>query len=597
MQVDVVRDADGLAALAADWTRLDRTDPRAEFYTTHACVQAWWAAFGEDAAYDLHVLVARHNGAVAGILPLARQRISVRKESRTMLRFASHGDWMGLVCDPALDPRTVCRVLLARIDADDSWDLLSLDNLRATSALAAYALGSDRWNPHLAHRVEHPRIDLVGVESLAAFEAAGRVPAKTRKYRARLLRDHDVRFVVREGDEGDLLARLGRLHALEKDHLVREQGRRERHSWFEDPLRRGHYAGLFAAPGLAVTFGYEGPDGELLAARSTFRHGRTLLSWTSTYHPDLRDYRLGKVIQYDILDHVLRHGGVDVFDFGAGRYPWKFEWTTAFESSYRLRLERPSRGSSVSGSAVSRRDGPGCAVPESAATTRTHEPASERGPAQVGLNEGLGRRIGRGVGRRVGRMRTTIAQRLSREEIWYLARPGDELTVWGALLERGSLAHVHLVHLGPWATTRQRRMLDAELKDPITDEALAQAIRDELIAAGEAIGIPPGNVHALPHLAPSGWARRVAVREALAAYPHATHRIAVGGPTTDLVRAEADRVGVRVVEVTPAAATPTGRRAQAVIAAYRLWDPDSGRYAVHRTPASRFLAESAGPQD
>lgn len=74
------------------------------------------------------------------------------------------------------------------------------------------------------------------------------MPAKTRKYRARLLRDHDVRFVVREGDEGDLLARLRQLHALEKDHLVREQGRRERHSWFEDPLRRGHYAGLFAAP-------------------------------------------------------------------------------------------------------------------------------------------------------------------------------------------------------------------------------------------------------------------------------------------------------------------------------------------------------------
>lgn len=139
-------------------------------------------------------------------------------------------------------------------------------------------------------------------------------------------------------------------------------------------------------------------------------------------------------------------------------------------------------------------------------------------------------------------------------------------------------------------------MLDAELKDPITDEALAQAIRDELTAAGEAIGIPPGNVHALPHLAPSGWARRVAVREALAAYPHATHRIAVGGPTTDLVRAEADRVGVRVVEVTPAAATPTGRRAQAVIAAYRLWDPDSGRYAVHHTrrPVPRGVGRAAG---
>ena len=340
MDVDVGRDTAALDALSADWTRLDAADPGAEFYTRFPVVRAWWAAFGEDAAYDLEVVVARHNGAVVGILPLARQRISVRRQPRTQLRFASHGDWMGAILDPSLNPRTVCRALLAALDADPSWDILSLDNLRAGSALAATALATDRWNPHLTHRVEHPWIDLAGVAGLAAFEAAGRVPDKTRKYRGRLLRDHDVRFVVRAGDDVDMLDRLGRLHQREKDHLIADQGRTERHSWFESAQRLAHYRGIFATPGAVVTFGYERPDGELVAARSAFRHGRTLLSWTSTYHPDLRDYRLGKVLQYDILGHVLAAGEVDVFDFGAGRYPWKFEWTDRFTSSYRLRVER-----------------------------------------------------------------------------------------------------------------------------------------------------------------------------------------------------------------------------------------------------------------
>ncbi len=616
MQVDVVSDADALAALAPDWARLDARDRRAEFLTTLPVVRAWWASYGADAAYGLEVLVARHNGAVVGILPLARQRISVHKVERTLVRFASHGDWMGVVVDPALDPDTVCRALLAHVDADPTWDILSLDGIRGSSALAAFALGSDRWNRALAHRVEHPRIDLAGVASLAEFEAAGRVPAKTRKYRGRLLREHDVRFVVREGDEGEMLARLGRLHALEKEHLIRDAGRTERHSWFEDPLRRGHYAGLFATRGAVVTFGYERPDGELVAARSAFRHGRALLSWTSAYHPDLRDYRLGKVIQYDLLDHVLRAGDVDVFDFGAGRYPWKFEWTSAFESSYRLRVDRaaPSgaapSGAGPSGAGLSAA-APSGAEPAGAATARGR--AIGEGPslrAGSGSAPGAGRTateaapstapeprdpVGARLRRRLRRVRHAVGRRLTTEEVWYLARPGEELTGFGALLDGLCGARVHLVHVSPWATPTQRRAVDAELRAALDDSALARATRAELVAAAEALGIPEERVHADLTVAPSGWARRTAVRAAMAAHPHATHRVvAADAGVAALVRAEAARLGAGVVDVVTATpAAPDSTPALAVAAAYRRWDPDSGRYAVHRSPASRFLASVA----
>jgi len=595
VDVDIVRDTAALDALSADWTRLDAADPGAEFYARFPVVRAWWAAFGEDAAYDLEVVVARHNGAVVGILPLARQRISVRRQPRTQLRFASHGDWMGAILDPCLNPRTVCRALLAALDADPSWDILSLDNLRAGSALAATALATDRWNPHLTHRVEHPWIDLAGVAGLAAFEAAGRVPDKTRKYRGRLLRDHDVRFVVRAGDDVDMLDRLGRLHQREKDHLIADQGRTERHSWFESAQRLAHYRGIFATPGAVVTFGYERPDGELVAARSAFRHGRTLLSWTSTYHPDLRDYRLGKVLQYDILGHVLAAGEVDVFDFGAGRYPWKFEWTDRFTSSYRLRVEREVASASPTPPASPPTP---VATPTSPLTTAaTKEPATTpAAPAPGGLLQRLRRR----GGRTALCLGNTVRRGLGGGEVWYVVRPGDELIAYGPLLESRH-PDLRLVHLSCAATAPQREVVNDEVRDPLNPSNLAAAVVAELTAAAEALGVTPERIIADPTLAPSLSSRRRLVRRAMAAYPAARHRIppAAAPELAELIRTEAHRLGVAVV-TTPAPApgttTELGPTGWAVAAAYRHWDPDSGRYAVHRANVSRHLAErGAGP--
>src|SRR5690606_874844 len=43
-----------------------------------------------------------------------------------------------------------------------------------------------------------------------------------------------------------------------------------------------------------------------------------------------------------ILEFLFSQDQFDRFDFGAGRYPWKFEWTDQFTSTYRLILRRPS---------------------------------------------------------------------------------------------------------------------------------------------------------------------------------------------------------------------------------------------------------------
>ncbi len=582
MDVDVVDDTSGLDALEAEWRRLDVADPRGEFYTTFDCVRGWWEAYGRLDTFGLRVLVARQNGAVVGILPLALRRRRSKGREVHVLRFASHGDWMAPVLDPAAPVATVVKALLAHVDADDAWDRLQLDHIRAGSHLGSVLLASDRWNRHLTHQVEHPRIPLAGVAGIEAFERDHGLPSKTRKYRNKLVRDHDVRFVVHDGDDADMFHRLGRLHVAEKQHLVQDAGRDERHSWYEDPQRRTHYERLFATPGAVRTFCYESPGGELLAARSTFRHRDTLLSWTSAYDPALRDYRLGKVIQYDVLDHVLADGDVAVFDFGSGRYPWKFEWTEDFDHSYTLRVERRAAPEAAPLAPAARGvPGPAGTGPQRRVGTPTGPGALARGAV----------RTARSAARRLVGLATGPASARTDTEVWYLARPGHELLAFGAALADVRPDHLVLVHAGVGLDKARRRALDAELREPLPDDALAAAVRAEVTDAAAALGVSADRTR----LADGG--SRAAGRAVIAAvvreHPRARHRVAAVDDedawVIDAVREAAQRIGATVDVVTSGAAATPESRTRRVADAYRKWDPDAGRYAVNRAAASRYL--------
>ncbi|MBR7742149.1 GNAT family N-acetyltransferase [Phycicoccus sp. BSK3Z-2] len=585
MDVEVVADGAGLAALEEDWRRLDEADPRSELYTSFDGVRAWWAGFGAQEQWTLHVLVARHNGAVVGLLPLVRQARRTGGRTRQVLRFAAHGDYLGAVVDPAGPVGTVLKALLDHVDADPAWDVLRLDGIRAGSWLCSATLGSERWNRHLRHQVEQPCILLADVPDLATFEERG-LPSKTRKYRNRLLRDHDVRFVVRDGDDGDVLARLAALHVREKEHLVQDEGRSERHSWGENPQRMGMYERMFATPGLVRTFCYESPAGDLLAARSTFRHGRTLLSWTSAYDPALRDYRLGKVIQYDVLEHVLAEGGVDVFDLGSGRYPWKFEWTEDFGSTYGLRVERRATEPAQQGEQV--QAAPDAASAASDTTRPRHDLRSLARRARP-----LARRARPLVGRvvRAARsVRTTSSPPSPQGEVWYLARPGDELHALGGRLAATDPADLSLVHVAVGVPAGRRRALAREIGRPLEDREVEAAVRAELLDAAGAVGVDPDRV--LLARKASRAAARAVVDTALDRHPGARHVVAVGaGPggwLADHVVDAARRRGLEVEVVDPDPGHP-GPTAREVVAAYRTWDPDGGRLALHRESASEFL--------
>lgn len=321
--VDVVDDADGLHRLEEDWRRLEAGDPRAEPGTDVDLVRAWWETHRSRPGTTLSVLVARHSGAVVGILPLALRRGRVQGRDRSTLRWAGDGPWMGAVVEPGAS-RTVLDTLLAHLDGDTRWDHLDLDHVRPGSRLGSAVLRSEAWGPSLRPRAEHPVVRLGGLADLEAFERDRGLPPRTRRHRRTLLRRHGVRFVVHDGPDDDLL------HALEVLHARSGGG----------PAPRTLLRSRRAMAARVRTYGYASRDGDLVAARTVLRHGPDLITWAAAGDPAWAEHRPEACLLHDLLDHVLTEGSTRTVDLGPVRAAWTFEWTEDFVTSYALRTER-----------------------------------------------------------------------------------------------------------------------------------------------------------------------------------------------------------------------------------------------------------------
>lgn len=614
MDVEVVTTKEGLDSLQKDWLRLEQADSTATFFSEWRCVTAWWGSYSEDGNFQLLVHVARQNGRVVGLLPLALHQQRVHAERYAVLRFASHGDTMGALVDPDENGDTVCRSLFDAALQREDWDLFDLVYLPEPSPMLAYLRRSEH-SSSTTHLIELPVLELQG-QDLNEL----RVPGKTRKYRNKLFREHDVRFQIYYDNEGGILERLGRLHQREKLHL-QEGGRSERHSWFDDGLRYGHYERLFNRPGSAVTFAYERGN-ELVAARSTFIHGSRLLSWTSAYHPDLEDYRLGKCLQLSILEHlrdpVKGRSVVSLFDFGTGGYGWKYEWTDECRHAYRLRIvrrprpKRPAKATAVAqrldadrqqGAASSQKKSNNRVAKngdDTPKTRPTRAPAAARSPERRRRQpiSALPRR----TYSKARRTQRWVRGSLTGQQVWYLSEPADLVTQFANLISKIDRQRLVIVLLGHGDIATKTAQVGADLEVPLSETETLRASEREFLAAAASLGVDEQRI-LLPederNLVAKG---AVALISRLALkHPNALHIVPTGkgAPPRNLGRvlstaARKRSLAVKRLELAAPAHEWSAEMRQAA-EEFLVWDPDAGRYAVHRSRVSRHQRQTGTP--
>lgn len=346
MDVAVVTTTEGLAELRTEWEQLE-SHASTPYYVTHRFVTAWWQSFGQLPDYRLHVVTIRQDGRLVGIGPFAVRPGRRHRRAVSVLGWASHGDYLSLlyrVGDSSAKPKTITSLVMAeltRLVDDGEVALVDLRGIPSESSFAWDVRKSQQYHRHLAFHIENPYLDLS--EGYA-------VPSNARKCRSKLYRERDVSFAVFRGDQHGIYARIAAVHRAEKEHLI-ARGRQERHSLFENPQRFGHIGTIFRDTDDALTFAFvEGSDpssGRVVGYFTVFRHAGRLLSWNSAYLPEYEGYRIGTVVQLEILEYLNEHDpGRELgheFDLGAGKYPWKFEWTPSLRATYRLLIKAPAK--------------------------------------------------------------------------------------------------------------------------------------------------------------------------------------------------------------------------------------------------------------
>ncbi|GAA1158281.1 GNAT family N-acetyltransferase [Ornithinicoccus hortensis] len=622
MDTSIVRTAHDLSALREEWEHLETHDPATPFYVTHRFVDAWWQAYADAPGIELRVVVVRHNDQVVGIGPF-----SVRKQTRQgkptrVLRWASHGDYMDVLLAPGAHRATVCREIVEAATRSDV-QRVHLGNVRTPGNLANHLLKTDH-NPEFTLHVENPFLDLTPYADLDDFVDRAGLPSHARKYRNKLFRERDVTFRVFAGNEDNILERLGALHIAEKDFLVNERSRKERHSLFEDDARTSLVRSIFENPQAAVTFGYEDADHNLLGYRTCFRHGRTLLSWNSAYHPDLDAYRLGKVIQIDILEHLLsvpvEQREVDIFDFGAGRYAWKFEWTDDFRPTYQWRRNLvpdapPAPKATAPRKSTTSRE----PAPKAAVTDRSAKPSPAKS-AELAARADAERQPGSPLRRAVREVRvvaqdtrSALRRRTNPPTIWYIPHPDDETIFMGGSIHRTRDRRNILVLLTRGGASTALAKVNAKLLDPLDAAGFMAGRGTEMAAALTELGVRSRNVvrHDLPDGSVDSDAVLDIIRDLATRYPRAEHRtMSYLDPHRDHAAAgralrQAYREGivsdavfhlpVPLVRGDLGSRAPLGTRDVAAkrraLSQYQVWDPRRGRYAIGGTSVSKLIRD------
>lgn len=617
MTVEVTTDAAGLAELREDWEQLEERVANPPYYVRHHFVSAWWESFSTDPDFELAVLTTRHNGTLVGVAPLAVQRSRPRGKTTAILRWATHGDYMAFVVDPAVRTERVCRELLAHAEEQLDWDRLGLGNVTSDSALAAYLLKSDRHNPLFTLHVENPFLDLTAYADFADFRGR-RIPSKASNKRNKMLRELNPTFRVHRGDDADIFARMHELHRKEKDYLVQHQQRAERHSLFENELRVNHYRPLYEA-GRALTFAYEDSAGELLGYKSCFVDGPRLLDWNTAYAPQIRHLRPITVLLWDMVEHLLEsEREFEVLDLGAGRYPWKFAWTDQFTTTYRLRITRaPSAAPKDQPVAKEEKAQPAGTQPGPAAAPPAQAPApsptpSTGGPAPEPRRSVL-RRGGQAARRGARAARSAVRRRNNPPVIWYVPHPDDETIFMGGTLHRTRERRNILVLLSQGGASTAMRKVDAQLQHPLgVREFMAGRVR-EMSAALAAIGVRERDV--VRHDLPDGSLEQDAVHALIAdlarRHPGAQHRtMSYLDPHRDHAAAgaalrRAHREGLVSDAVfhlpVPLVSADLGERAplsrsdveakRVALREYQVWDPTRGRYAIGMTSVASLIRD------
>jgi len=341
MDVNIITCTEEFLVLKQDWERLEKQSPDVTYYSGFEYDSTWWAAYKGQSNLALFIIVVRQNGKIVGIAPLIIEKVKKRFFEYRVLKFLGRGDYLDFLIDFSLPkPQTVIKDIFNFIEKKRTlWDQIDLTHLNQYSSLTLYLFKSKAYNKYLKTLIETPYLK---IDNFSSFEElrSNVITSSTQRMYNRFNKKFSYKFMVIEENNSNIYDEMAELHKKEQSFLKGEKRRNNRYSLFANKLRERFTREIYLKSDRIITFLIISED-KIVCYDSCYLYKNTLFSWNMAYDPDYYEYRLGKIINYEIFKYLIQKGKSYTFDFGSGRYPWKFEWTNTFNLVYELKYSNP----------------------------------------------------------------------------------------------------------------------------------------------------------------------------------------------------------------------------------------------------------------
>jgi CelD/BcsL family acetyltransferase involved in cellulose biosynthesis len=304
--LELIDDCKRLGDFHAEWLLFVQKLSPANPFQKPEWLATWWSHFGSGA---LRVMVFRHDGNVAGVLPCFLHPWNGRRQMTLV------GSGISDYLDPLFEPAYVDEMLeliRAELRRGADWDICDWQDLSRDTPLAS-----------LGTVVKETACSVIPINQ--PFEAfLGTRPKdlrrNLRRYREKAEAIGCVSFEVTESADADLMDALIKLHgarwAKAGEAGMIEENRSE--AFLRDIVER------FGAGGLLRIFTLRFAD-RIAAILLAFRDNTTIYSYLSAFDPQYEQFGFGR----ELLAQALRYAherGYRQWNFLRGEEPYKFSW-------------------------------------------------------------------------------------------------------------------------------------------------------------------------------------------------------------------------------------------------------------------------------
>lgn len=326
-------------ALKSEWERLQEQDPDITFYSTFEYNKTWWDVYKKDKCKSLFIICVYYNNKIAGIAPFIIKKVPKTVFSYNTLKFMGSGDYLNFLIERKDNKEfTIIKNIIDVVNNNNNkFDRIQLTSIKGNSILSTYILRHKKLNNNFKVLVECPVINKNNYINYENYKKSCVCP-NVNAYKNRLESKFKYKFTAIINENNQLLDKLSEIHIKEQDFVNEEKNIKTRRSLFRNDREFDFVSRVYNKNNNIVTFILESEDKDIITYIICYLYKRILYSWNTAFNVKYKKYCVGKVINYEINKFLFENNIADVYDFGAGRYPWKFEWTKDFNTVYQLSM-------------------------------------------------------------------------------------------------------------------------------------------------------------------------------------------------------------------------------------------------------------------